>query len=96
MRESKLVQHKFNRFSVQLRTKNLRFIDYKYELFLDVNLPLIVSHIQSKFEYFWSKITPRIDSKIEPCAEPHCAENYPEFTLPRAVWGPHVSRKYSP
>jgi hypothetical protein len=76
--------------------KNLDFLDYRYGLFLDENLPLIVGHVMSKFSYFWSKITPRTDSKTEPCAEPHYAENCPEFTVPRAVRGPYVSRKYSP
>jgi hypothetical protein len=27
----------------------------------------------------------RTDSKTEPWAEPHCAENCPEFTVPRTI-----------
>jgi hypothetical protein len=95
MRKSKLVQQKFSRISGQLGTKNLELLDYRYIIFLDEKLPLIVGHMLSKCGYFWSKINPRTDSKTEPCAEPHCAENCPEFTMPRAVRGPYVSRKYS-
>jgi hypothetical protein len=74
--------------------KNLEFLDYRYGLFLYENLPLIVGHVMYKFGYFWSKIPPRTDSKTEPCAEPHCAENCSGFTVPRAIWSPYVSRKY--
>jgi hypothetical protein len=74
--------------------KNLEFLDYMY-VFLDRNVPLIVGHVMSKFSYFWSKINPQNDSKIKPCAEPHCAKNYPEFTVPRVVRGPYVSRKHT-
>jgi hypothetical protein len=96
MRKSKLVQQKFSRILGRLGTKNLKFFDYRYSLFLDENLPLIVGHVLSKFGYFWSKITPKTDSKTEPYAKPHCAENCPEFTMPRAVQGPYVSRKHFP
>jgi hypothetical protein len=67
--------------------KNLEFFYYRYGLFLDGNLPLIFGHVLSKFDYFLSRMTPRINSKTEP----HCAENYLEFTVPRAVRGPYVS-----
>jgi hypothetical protein len=95
MRKSKLVQQEFSRISDLLGTKNLDFIDYRYDHLLDENLLLIVGHVFSKFDYFLSKINPRTDSKTEPCVEPHCAENCPEFTVLRAVRGPYVSRKYS-
>jgi hypothetical protein len=58
MRESKLVQQKFSRISMQLGTINLEFLDYIYELLIDGNLPLIVGHVLSKIEPIWSKITP--------------------------------------
>jgi hypothetical protein len=77
MRESKLVQQKFSRISMQLGMKNLGFLDYIYDLFSDEKLSLIVGHVLSKFGYFWSKIITRTDSKTEPCVEPQCAENCP-------------------
>jgi hypothetical protein len=58
MRKSKLVQQKFSRILGRLGTKNLKFLDYRYGLFLDGNLPLIVGHVLSKFGYFWRKIPP--------------------------------------
>jgi hypothetical protein len=61
MRKSKLVQQKFSRILGWLGTKNLQFLDYKYDLFLDGNLSLIVG-------YFWSKITP------EPTQKPNRAQ----------------------
>jgi hypothetical protein len=50
----------------------------------------------SKFSYFWSKINPRTDSKTESCAEPHCAENCPEFTVLRVVQGPRMCPENTP
>jgi hypothetical protein len=74
----------------------MSFLTIGMAFLLYENLPIIVGHVMSKFGYFWSKITPRTDSKIKPCVEPHYAENCPEFTVTRAVRGLYVSRKHSP
>jgi hypothetical protein len=52
MKKSKPVQQKFSRISGRLGMKNLEFLDYRYGLFLDENLPLIVVHVMSNFSYF--------------------------------------------
>jgi hypothetical protein len=73
MRESKLVQRNFD----TVGDEKSQFFDYMYGLFFVENIPLIVGHVLSKFDYFWSKITPRTKSKTEPCIKPHYAENCP-------------------
>jgi hypothetical protein len=85
MRKSKMVQQKFSRIWGRLGMKNLEFLDYRFGIFFNRNLLLIVGHGISKFGYFWSKITLRTDSKTESCSKPHCAENCPEFTVQKTA-----------